>query len=48
MKALLTQSEQYLAGEITAMSNIVKQEVIAGILNNRTADEIVELDPKTE
>ena len=43
LKALLTQSEQYLAGEITAMSNIVKQEVIAGIMNNRTADEIVEV-----
>ena len=42
LQALLTQSEQYLAGEITAMSNVVKQEVVAGIMNNRTVDEILE------
>ncbi len=42
LQALLTQSEQYLAGEITAMSNVVKQEVIAGIMNNKTADDILE------
>ena len=42
LQALLTQSEQYLAGEITAMGNVVKQEVIAGIMNNRTLDDILE------
>ena len=42
LQVLLTQSEQYLAGEITAMSNVVKQEVIAGIMNNKTSDEILE------
>jgi len=42
LQALLTQSEQYLAGEITAMGNVVKQEVIAGVMNNRTLDDILE------
>ena len=41
LRALLTQSEQYLTGEITAMANVVKQEVIAGIMNNNTLDEIL-------
>ena len=42
LQALLMQSEQYLKGEITAMANTVKQEVIAGIINNRTLDQILE------
>ena len=41
LQALLTQSEQYLSGEITAMANTVKQQVIAGIMNDRTLDEIL-------
>ena len=41
LQALLTQSEQYLSGEILSMGNAVKQEVIAGIMNNRTLDEIL-------
>ena len=42
LQALLTQSQQYLSGEITAMGNVVKQEVIAGIMNNRTLEQILE------
>ena len=42
LQALLTQSEQYLSGEITAMGNVVKQEVIAGIMNNKTLDQILD------
>lgn len=42
LQILLTQSEQYLAGEITAMANTVKQEVISGIINDRTLDQILE------
>ena len=46
LQALLTQSEQYLTGEIAGMANAIKQEVIAGILNNRTAGEIVDMVSK--
>ena len=42
LQALLTQSEQYLSGEITAMAHVVKQEVIAGIMNNKTLEQILE------
>ena len=42
LKALLTQSEQYLSGEITAMANTMKQEIVAGIINKKTAGEIAE------
>ena len=42
LQALVTQSQQYLSGQITAMGNVVKQEVVNGILNNRTAEEILE------
>ena len=41
LQALLTQSEQYLSGEITAIANTGKQEVIAGIMNDRALDEIL-------
>lgn len=41
LQALLTQSEQYLTGQIAAMSSTLKQEVINGIINNRTASEIM-------
>ena len=41
LQALLTQSEQYLSGQISAMANVVKQEVIAGIINKRTLEEIL-------
>ena len=43
LQALLTQSEQYLAGEISGMANAIKQEVIAGILNNRTSEQILDM-----
>ena len=42
LQTLLTQSEQYLTGEITAMANVIKQEVISGIMNNNTLEEILE------
>ena len=42
LQALVTQSQQYLSGQITAMGNVVKQEVVNGLLNNRTAEEILE------
>ena len=41
LQALLTQSEQYLSGQISAMANVVKQEVIAGIINKRSLEEIL-------
>ena len=40
--ALITQSERYLAGEITAMSNVIRQEVFAGIMNKSTVDDIIQ------
>ena len=42
LQALITQSEQYLSGEITAMANTMKQEIVAGIINENTAKEIIE------
>ena len=42
LQALLTQSEQYLSGEISAMASTMKQEIVSGIINNKTAEEIVE------
>ena len=42
LKALQTQSAQYLSGEITAMANTMKQEIVAGIINAKTAEEIAE------
>jgi len=42
LRVLLTQSEQYLSGQITAMSTVIKQELINGIINERTVDEIIE------
>ena len=33
LQALLDQSERYLAGEIASMGNVIKQEVINGVLN---------------
>ena len=42
LQILLMQSEQYLAGEITGMANAIKQEVIAGIMNDSTPEQIVE------
>ena len=41
LRALLTAAEQYLTGEMTSMGNTLKQEVINGIINNRTADQIL-------
>tara|TARA_R100001594_G_scaffold52815_2_gene86376 strand:- start:3513 stop:4241 length:729 start_codon:yes stop_codon:yes gene_type:complete len=43
LQALLDQSERYLAGEIASMGNVIKQEVINGVLNDRTADDILEM-----
>jgi len=43
LQALLTQSEQYLSGQIAAMSSTLKQEVINGIINNKTASEIMDV-----
>jgi len=43
LQALLTQSEQYLSGQITAMSSTLKQEVINGIINKRTVNEIMDV-----
>ena len=43
LQALLTQSEQYLSGQIAAMSSTLKQEVINGIINKRTVSEIAEV-----
>ena len=43
LQALLTQSEQYLTGQISAMSSTLKQEVINGVINNRTVSEIVDV-----
>ena len=42
LQALLTQSEQYLSGEITAMANTMKQEIVTGMINENTAKEIIE------
>ena len=42
LQVLLTQSEQYLAGQITAMGSTIKQEVVSGIINKNTVSEIVE------
>ena len=41
LQILLTQSEQYLSGEITAMANTMKQEIVAGMINEKTAEEII-------
>ena len=41
LQALITQSEQYLSGQITAMGNVLKQEIISGIINQNTVDEIL-------
>ena len=43
LQALLTQSEQYLSGQVAAMGSTLKQEVINGIINNRTVNEIMEV-----
>ena len=43
LQALLTQSEQYLSGQVAAMGSTLKQEVINGIINNRTVDEIMDV-----
>ena len=43
LQALLTQSEQYLSGQISAMSSTLKQEVINGVINKRTVDEIMDV-----
>ena len=43
LQALLTQSEQYLSGQIAAMGSTLKQEVINGIINNRTVNEIMDV-----
>ena len=43
LQALLNQSEQYLSGQVTAMGNIIKQEVVNGILNDKTTNEILEI-----
>ena len=42
LSALLVQSEQYLAGEISAMSNVLKQEVLSGAINGLGTKEIVD------
>ena len=42
LQVLILQSEQYLTGEIVGMANAIKQEIISGIMNNRTIDQIVE------
>jgi len=42
LQALLTQSQQYLSGQITSMSAVIKQEVINGIINRRSVDEILQ------
>ena len=41
LRILGTQTSQYLSGQITAMSSVIKQELINGIINERTVDEIV-------
>ena len=43
LQALLTQSEQYLSGQISAMGNVLKQEVINGIINRSSVDEILDI-----
>ena len=43
LRSLLIASEQYLGGEILSMGNTLKQEVLAGILNNRTPDQILDV-----
>ena len=42
LRTLLTQSEQYLSGQIIAMGNVMKQEIINGAINKRTAEEIAD------
>ena len=42
LQALLNQSEQYLSGQIAGMGNVIKQEVINGILNDRSIDDILQ------
>ena len=41
LRTLLTTSEQYLTGEIDSMGNTLKREIINGIINKRTPDEIL-------
>ena len=43
LQALLTQSEQYLSGQVAAMGSTLKQEVINGIINNRTVNDIMDV-----
>ena len=43
LQALLNQSEQYLSGQIAGMGNVIKQEVINGILNDRSIDDILQV-----
>tara|TARA_Y100000310_G_scaffold196722_1_gene196804 strand:- start:404 stop:1132 length:729 start_codon:yes stop_codon:yes gene_type:complete len=43
LQALLTQSEQYLSGQISAMGSVLKQEVINGIINKSTVNEILDI-----
>jgi len=43
LRALLTQSEQYLSGQVAAMSGTIKQEVINGIINKKTVNEIMDV-----
>ena len=42
LQILLSQSAQYLDGEIAGMSNAIRQEVVAGIMNKKTSNEIID------
>ncbi len=43
LKALLIASEQYFGANLVGMGGVVKQQVLTGIINDRTVDDIVGL-----
>ena len=42
LQILLSQSSKYLDGEIAGMTNAIRQEVVAGIINKKTTNEILD------
>jgi len=43
LQALLVASEQYFGANLIGMGGVIKQQVLSGIINDRTVDEIVGL-----
>jgi hypothetical protein len=42
IRALLIASEQYFGANLVSMGGVIKQQVLNGIINNKTADDILE------